>query len=103
MPTYSCHNTAIAMIRETSPQEKPEGERWLELIGYGHLKGQPTRYVLEGEPVPAEQFDRLCGEHARPIFTALESLDPADPRYDTFMGVARKAFEGHFGPVEPGS
>ena len=90
------------MPQENAPQEKPEGERWLELIGYGHLKGQPTGYTLEGQPVPAEQFDRLCAEHARPIFSALEHLDPADPRYEQFRGVARKAFEGYFGPVEQG-
>ena len=79
--------------------EKPEGERWLELLGYGHLKGQPTGYEIEGQSVPIEQFDRLCGEHARPIFTALENLDPADPRYETYMAVAHKAFEGYLGPA----
>jgi hypothetical protein len=91
------------MAQEESPQEKPEGERWLELIGYGHLKGQSTGYAIDGQPVPAEQFDRLCGEHARPIFTALEHLNPSDPRYEQFMGVARKAFEGYFGSIEPTS
>lgn len=86
------------------PQEKPEGERWLELIGYGHLKGQPTGYEIDGQPVPAEEFDRLCGEEgrekARRVFTALESLDRSDPRYNQYMGVARKAFEGYFGPIQ---
>lgn len=83
-----------------APGEKLEGERWLELIGYGHLKGQSTGYQIDGQPIPAEQFDKLCGEHARPIFTALERLDPNDPRYERFMGVARKAFEGYFGSIE---
>ena len=89
------------MTQGESPQEQPEGERWLELIGYGHLKGQPTGHAIDGQPVPAEQFDRLCGEHARPIFAALERLDPTDSRYGQFMGVARKAFESYFGPIEP--
>lgn len=80
--------------------EKPEGERWLELMGYGHLKGQPSGHMADGVPVPVEQFDQLCGEHARPIFTALERLDSSDPRYDQFIGVARKVFETHFGPVQ---
>jgi len=84
------------------PQAKPEGERWLELIGYGHLKGQPTGYEIDGQPVFAEQFDRLCGEHARPIFAGLETLDPQDPRYEKFIGVAQKAFQSYFGPVETG-
>lgn len=88
---------------ELPPQDQSEGERWLELIGYGHLKGQPTGYVIDGQPVPAEQFDKLCGDHARPIFAALEKLDSTDPRYDQFMGVARKAFEGYFGSAEVGS
>jgi len=91
------------MTQEEPPHEKPEGERWLDLIGYGHLKGQPTGYVRDGQPVPAEQFDRLCGEHATPIFKALERLSPSDPRYEQFIGVARKAFEGYIGSVEPGS
>lgn len=84
-----------------TPQQRSEGVRWLEIIGYGHLQGQETGYELDGQPVLAEQFDRLCGEHARPIFTALERLSPDDPRYDRFLGVARKAFEGYFfGPAE---
>lgn len=84
-------------------QQKPDGERWLEMIGYGHLKGRSTGYELAGEPVLAEQFDKLCGEHARPIFSALERLDPSDPRYEQFIGVARKAFEGYFGSLESSS
>ena len=83
-------------------ETKPDGERWLELIGYGHLKGQPTGFETDdGEPVLAEQFDTLCGEHARPIFVGLETIDPKDPRYDVFIGVAQKAFQKFFGPVEP--
>ena len=89
------------MTPERSAQEKPQGERWLELIGYGHLKGRPTGYELDGRPVPAEEFDLLCAEHAGPIFTALEHLDKNDPRYEQFIDVARKAFEGYFGSVEP--
>lgn len=93
----------VYMTHEDLPQEKPDGERWLELIGYGHLKGQPTGFAIDGQPIPAEQFDRLCGEHARPIFSALERLDKTNPRYDQFISVARKAFEGYFGSPEPGA
>lgn len=89
-------------VREGEPQQKPDGERWLELIGYGHLKGQPTGYEIDGQPVLAEEFDKLCGEHARPVFAGLESLSPQDPRYDKFIGVAQKAFESYFGPVGAG-
>ncbi len=78
--------------------EKPRGERWLELIGYGHLKGLPTGHAIEGIPVPVEEFDRLCGDHAAPIFTALEGLDPNHPKYNMYIAVARKAFDGFFEP-----
>lgn len=92
------------MTQEQSPQErqdkKPDGERWLELLGYGHLKGQPTGYAIDGEPVPAEQFDRLCGEHIKPFFTGLESLGTDDPRFEAGIDAARKVFEGYFGPAE---
>ncbi|HTE57199.1 MAG TPA: hypothetical protein VK694_00490 [Verrucomicrobiae bacterium] len=81
-------------------QQQPDGERWLELIGYGHLKGQPTGFELDGQPILAEEFDKLCGDHARPIFAGLETLDREDPRYERFRGVARKAFQSYFGPVE---
>ena len=91
------------MSQSESPQEKPDGERWLDLIGYGDLKGQPTGYEIDGQAVLAEQFDMLCGEHARPIFKALERLDPSDPRYKQFIGIARKAFEGYFVPSETNS
>lgn len=83
-------------------REKPEGERWLELIGYGHLKGLPTGHWIDGQPVLTEEFDKLCGEHARPIFTALERIDTNDPKYNEYLKVARKSFEAHMpqGSVE---
>lgn len=84
------------------PQSKPDGERWLELIGYGHLKGRPTNYEIDGQPVLAEQFDMLCGEHARPIFAGLESLSLEDPNRKIFIGVAQKAFKSYFGSLEAG-
>ena len=64
------------MTGHESPQPISDGERWLNLIDYGHFKGQPTEHVIDGKPVLAEEFDLLCDEHARPIFEALEMLDP---------------------------
>jgi hypothetical protein len=84
-------------------QQQSDGERWLQLIGYGHLKGQPTGYMKDGAPVLAEQFDQLCGEHARPIFAALEQIDQTDPRFQQFREVARKAFDSYFGSPESSS
>jgi len=82
-----------------TPQEKPEGERWLELIGYGDLIGQPTGRDLDGQPVPAEQFDKLC-EYVRPIFRGIEGLDPKDPKYEPSIALARKFFDGYFNSTE---
>lgn len=83
-----------------SPQEKPDGERWLELIGYGHLKGQPTGHEINGQPVLTEEFNKLCDDHTRPALTALENMDPSHPRYGLFMKAARAKFEAHFIPTE---
>lgn len=81
---------------ESETTEKPDGERWLELIGYGHLKGQPTGFVRDGKSVLAEEFDTLCGEWARPIFVGLESLDPNDPDYNAYIEVVREKFDSYF-------
>jgi hypothetical protein len=78
------------------PQQKPDGERWLEMLGYGHLKGQPTGYEVNGEPVMAEQFDLLCRDNVAPMFVALERMDPADPRYKKFIGIGQAAFKKYF-------
>ena len=86
--------------KATDIQDIPDGVRWLELLGYGHLTGTPTGYEIDGEVVPVEQFDRLCGQHIGPTFRALENLDPDHPRYQAYLGAARTAFQGWFGPVE---
>lgn len=90
-------------MRETGPEfePKPDGERWLELLGYGHLKGQPTGYAIDGVPVMAEDFNLLCDDHVRPVLTGLESLDEDDPRYPDFLRVAQQSFQKYFdAPVE---
>lgn len=80
-------------------QAKPEGERWLELMGYGHLKGQPTGYSIDGVPVLAEEFTKLCGDYARPLFIGLESLDVNDPMYVPAIELVRKKFSKYFGSL----
>lgn len=89
------------MTQEGQPEEKPDGERWLELLGYGHLKGQSSGYEIDGKEVPVEQFDLLCADYARPIFRALEAIDPNDPSYPRILNVARETFESYFGSQEP--
>lgn len=86
---------------ETPPQspeyeQKPDGERWLELIGYGDMMDRPTGHYIDGVPVLARDFDKLCGDHAGPIFAALESINPSHPRYNDFIEAARKAFQSYF-------
>lgn len=76
--------------------EKPDGERWLDLLGLGHLRGLPTGYAINGVPVMAENFDQLCGEHARPILTAIENMDPNDPRYIPSIELAKKVLGRYF-------
>jgi hypothetical protein len=93
--------------RESSPgntgeviqENKPEGERWLEIMGYGHLKGQPTGYSIDGVPVLAEEFTKLCGDYARPLFIGLESLDVNDPMYIPAVELVRKKFKKYFGSL----
>ena len=79
---------------------KTQGARWLKLLGYEHLTGQFTGFEIDGKSVPVEQFDLLCGEHVAPTFAALEHMGPSHPKYELFLGVARSAFQAHFGPVE---
>ena len=78
---------------------EPDGMRWLRLLGYEGLADQPTGYEIDGEPVLVRDFDRLCGEHVRPIFTALEGLDPEDARRTRGIETARQ-FLGRFVNVE---
>lgn len=87
-------------MHESGPEvePKPDGERWLELLGYGHLKGQPTGYAIDGVPVMAENFNLLCDDHVRPVLTGLESLDETDPRYPTFLKAAQDSFQHYFVP-----
>jgi hypothetical protein len=88
-------------MHEKLENQISDGERWLDLLGYSHLKGQPTDFEIDGRPALVEEFDQLCGEHAGKIFAGLESLDKADPRYNAYLSVAQKAFQSYFGEVEP--
>lgn len=94
-------------------EKKTDGERWLELLGYGELKGRWTGYYLgvdgkpyspeqlaekgiEGTPIPTEEFDKLCGEWVRPIFKGLESMDQKDPKFPEYLNLVRKKFDSYF-------
>lgn len=59
--------------------EPSEGERYLDLLGLGHLSAQP----IPGHPgLVGSDFLDICGEHARPLLIGLESLDQHDQRFE---------------------
>jgi hypothetical protein len=64
---------------------RAEGTRWLELIGEGHVVGTSIPYTKDGRQLNAEDFPLLCGNHVRPVFTALEKLDESDPRRQGYI------------------
>jgi hypothetical protein len=102
-----------------SPEMKPDGERWLDLLGYGELKGQSTGYYMvdgepisakdfaklgiEGQPIPTEEFNILCDKWARPVFIGLENSDPNDPEYGAKINIVRKKFNKYFSPPDDNS
>jgi hypothetical protein len=63
--------------REQEPQH--EGERYLELLGLGHLAGH-TIFTAKG-PVQLRDFLDICGKHARPLLSELNAMDPSDPEF----------------------
>lgn len=69
--------------------EKPEGERWLEILGEGHLIGTLIPHFREGKQLYAEEFPLICGSHARPAFKALENMDPSNPKREEYLEAAR--------------
>lgn len=71
---------------ESNPDvELSEGERWLELLDKGHLKGTLIPYFMDDRQLKAEEFPLLCGEHARPSFVALERLSPEHPKRQEYI------------------
>jgi hypothetical protein len=86
-------------VRTTAETEPvPDGLRWLKLLGpeYERLADQPSGYEIAGQPVLIRDFDQLCGEHARPLFTGLESIGADDPQFPAYQEVARQLFDHHF-------
>jgi len=78
---------------QTAPEtveEKPLGEQWLELLDYGHLKDMDTGHKINGEPVLAKDFHKLCEEHAGPVFKGFANLSSDNPKYEAYKNVLRK-------------
>ena len=77
-----------------------EGERYLGMLGLGHIAGQP----IPGRPgLQMRDFLEICGEHARPLLAGLESLSVEDSRYGSTRGTLRgyiSQFVGQQAPSE---
>lgn len=81
--------------------KKPDGERWLELLDRGDLVGTPIPYFVDGRQLNAEEFPLLDGKHVLPIFTAIESLAPDNPKREEYIEAARSALDYYLAkPVE---
>lgn len=74
----------------------PTDEGFLELLGYGHLRGQPTGREIDGKPVLAEDFIKLCDAHARPALTAFQRMSPDHEDYDEYKDALRAVFRRYF-------
>ena len=63
-----------------------EGDRYLALLGLEDMADQQ----IPGAPgKQVRDFLDICGDHARPLLAGLESLDPADPRYEPARATLR--------------
>jgi hypothetical protein len=68
-----------------------EGEKFLGLLGLGHLA---ERKITTADGIrPAKDFLEICGEHARPLLVGFEAMSPDDPRYEP----TKKALQGFIG------
>lgn len=63
---------------ERPQAEQHEGEKYLALLGLGHLADQQ----IPGHAERVRDFLDICGDHARPLLVGLESLPPEDPRFE---------------------
>lgn len=72
------------MSHEKSPSNEiqKEGVKWLDMLGHGHLSGteSPYSHPDTGTPLLWDDFTDICGDHVRPVMTALEAMSPTDPR-----------------------
>lgn len=60
------------------PPPEHEGDKYLRLLGLGHLADQ----TIPGRTEQVRDFLDICGEHARPMLVGFESLSPDDPHYE---------------------
>lgn len=79
--------------REQEPQH--EGERYLELLGLGHLAGR-TIFTAKG-PVQGRDFLDICGDRALPVLAGFEAMSPDDPEYEDARNLLRSLIGQYVG------
>lgn len=65
--------------------QEHEGEKYLKLLGLGHLADQQ----IPGRAERVRDFLDICGDHARPMLVGFESLSIDDPRYESVRDALR--------------
>lgn len=87
--------------KETAPAADAEGIKYLKMLGMGGLVGTPTtRIGKDGQPLKAEQFLEICGEHALPSLIGLEAsinAQPNNPANDSLRKALRANIAPHLG------
>jgi hypothetical protein len=98
LPGYAFYWYHTFMNGEAAPAagQPHEGEKYLELLGLGHLANQP----LPGREVLGRDFLDICGDEARPALAGLASLDPKDPRFSRLQVVLRTHISRYITPSE---
>lgn len=81
-------------MSETVNGPEHEGERYLRMLGLEHIADQP----IAGSDLQGRDFLQICGEHALPILTGLERLDPDDPRFDAVRDMLRSSITQYIQP-----
>ena len=79
-PVYATVFAIIKVMNAERIGEEHEGERYLRMLGLDAYAEHPIN-TPEGV-IPAKDFMKICGNHARPILVGLESMDQNDPRYE---------------------
>lgn len=64
-----------------------EGERYLRLLGLGHLAD--NEIITDSGTIQAREFLDICGEHARPILVGFEAMSTDDPKYEAIKKALR--------------
>lgn len=77
-------------------QPETEGERYLVALDLAHLADKEIS--TSRGTIPAKDFLKVCGEHARPVLKGFAGMSPTHPRYratkKTLQSMIGKYIEG---------